>query len=244
MARVGAVKLYQALRSTTELLARCLFQADCPLCLGPPAAGATLCAECLAELPHPAPGCPICAQPLATGGATPCGRCLQQRPHFDKAYACFPYAPPIDRLIRELKYQGRLSHARLLGELVVLAVRRANAPRPDVLIPAPLHIERLRKRGFNQALEIARFCAPALRTPIDHRCLAKTAARPPQAALNARQRRRSPRGAFALRRPPRGAHIAILDDVMTTGSTVNEIARVLKAAGAARVDVWAAARTA
>jgi len=122
-------------------------------------------------------------------------------------------------------------------------VRCESGPWPQVLIPVPLHPSRLGERGYNQALEIARVLARELALPIDNHVCERVAATAPQAGLDEHARRRNIRGAFAVRGPFHWSHVVILDDVVTTGSTVAELARVLRGAGARRVEVWAAART-
>ncbi len=114
---------------------------------------------------------------------------------------------------------------------------------PEVLVPVPLHRARLAERGYNQALEIARVLSRGLGLPVDHGCCERILATLPQAGLDEGARRRNIRGAFSARRPLSWRHLAILDDVVTTGNTVEELARVLRRAGAARIEVWAVART-
>ncbi len=129
---------------------------------------------------------------------------------------------------------------RLLGEL--MARRMAEEERPDCLVPVPLHPTRYWQRGFNQSLEIARFIATRLRLPLRPELCRRTRATPPQRNLNARQRHRNPHGAFAATKATQGLDIAVIDDVMTTGATVREVAETLKRAGAGRVEVWVLAR--
>ena len=175
---------------------------------------------------------------------TVCGRCLARPPAFDRVFAAFPYAPPIDNLVRSLKFGKRLYCARLLGAL--LAVRATSNHAlclPDCFVPIPLHPTHLRRRGFNQSLEITRVLSRRLKMPFDECCLKRVRANVPQTALPAKQRLRNPKGAFALQYAPPGRSIAIIDDVMTTGATANEVARVLKRAGTARVEVWVVGRT-
>ncbi|WJW75722.1 ComF family protein [Thiohalobacter sp. IOR34] len=225
-----------------EALQLRLWVPHCLLCGGPGSDGLDLCSGCRRELPRPAAACPRCATPLPAGtGDRPCGRCLQAPPAFDAARAALLYRPPVDSLITGLKFATRLAHARLLGEL--LAERLAAEPRPDCILPVPLHPARQRQRGFNQAIEIARFSARRLGLPLELDSCRRLRATLPQSGLSSGDRRRNLRGAFGLQRPPAGRHIAILDDVMTTGSTADALARVLKAAGAERVELWVCART-
>ncbi len=228
-----------------DALVAWLFPPSCPTCLGKGEPATDFCRPCFAELPAPARGCPLCAGPVPDDAAagTICGRCLAHTPAFDRAFAAFPYAPPIDGLIRGLKFGKRLHCARLIGTLLATrAAAQSNLSRPDCFVPVPLHLARLRQRGFNQAHEIACVLSRRLDVPLDAHCLKRVRASVPQTALPAKQRLKNPKGAFAPRRAPRGRFVAIVDDVMTTGATVNEAARVLRKAGAVRVEVWVAAR--
>jgi ComF family protein len=146
-------------------------------------------------------------------------------------------------LIGGAKFRGRLSLVRLLGQCLADRVREVDPPRPQVLLPVPLHASRLRTRGYNQALEIARVVGRELFLPIDHASCIRSAATPPQAGLDERARHRNIRGAFLVPGLLPWRHVAILDDVVTTGSTVAELSRVLRKAGVRRIQVWAVART-
>jgi len=211
----------------------------CALC---GATGALLCAPCLAELPALGPACRRCALPLPGDPGGLCGPCLRRPPPFEALTAPFAYAPPLDRLLQALKYRGRLELARPLGERLAESWLEA-APPPDLLLPVPLHPRRLRRRGFNQALELARSAARRGGIPLAPDLLRRVQDTPPQAALDARARRANVRGAFALAAGLGGARrVALVDDVVTTGHTVSELARLLRRAGAEEVQVWAAAR--
>jgi len=170
-----------------------------------------------------------------------CGRC-GDRPPFAATRAAYLYAPPLDRLVQELKFAGRLGHARLLGELLAAHLQAVGTPPPEMVIPVPLHPRRLRTRGYNQARELARPVARRLDVPLcahAARRLRDTAA---QSDLDAAARRRNVRGAFAVDAGVAGRRVALVDDVVTTGNTVTELARALVAAGAERVEVWCLAR--
>ncbi len=169
-----------------------------------------------------------------------CAGCWRRPGFIDGSCIPFAYAYPVDRLIIGLKFNGDLTAAAELAGL--LLPRVAEQPRPDCLIPVPLHPNRLSKRGYNQALEIARPIAAKLNLPID--CSSSVRVRPTatQVGMDARSRRRNVRRVFAVRATVPGSHIAIIDDVVTTGSTVQELARALKRAGVERVQVWAIAR--
>lgn len=142
-----------------------------------------------------------------------------------------------------LKFQGSLHQGRLLGELLVRSLQARALPRPELLVPVPLHSGRIRARGYNQALEIARWVARALALPLDSASCRRMRATAAQSDLPLEERRRNIRGAFTLVRPLGVRHVALLDDVVTSGATVSELTKVLKRAGVARVDVWAVART-
>jgi ComF family protein len=153
----------------------------------------------------------------------------------------FDYRFPIDRLVRRFKFSADLATGAYLGEAIVHAV--ASVPRPDLLVASPASAARLRERGFNPALFLARRVASGLGIAVDPRALAKVRHTPAQAGLDRAARRRNLRGAFAARRRLDGMHVAVVDDVMTTGATLSALAVVLKEAGAARVSGWVVART-
>ena len=138
----------------------------CLLCGAAGAAGLDLCAGCLRDLPRNRTACPRCATPLPLGGTGACARCRAQPPDFDRAFVPFRYQPPVDFLITRLKFGGRLTCARLLGELFAAALAERSDPLPDCIAPVPLHPRRLRERGFNQALELARAAARRCGIPL------------------------------------------------------------------------------
>ncbi len=218
-----------------------LYPPTCVLCGAAGAEGLDLCPGCRADLPRIGACCRHCARPLPQPGI--CGACLTRLPPYTRTVAPFHYAGAIRQLVTGLKFHQQLGHARLLGEL--LAAHLADEPeRPDLLLPVPLHGGRLRERGYNQALELARPVARRLEIPLDARSLVRVRATPPQSDLHERERHRNVRGAFALARPLSARHVALVDDVVTTGSTVAEAARVLLRAGVERVEVWCVAHTA
>lgn len=206
-----------------------------------------ICDGCLAELPWLAGHCLVCALPLPTNGL-PCGDCLKRPPPFTRVEAPWRYDFPVDSLITRFKHQGHWPLGRLLGEL--LAYHLANAfneglPRPQALLPVPLAMPRLRRRGFNQAQMLGRWLSDELRIPLQEGWLQRIEDGPPQQGLDAAARRRNLRRAFALAPDAhvKGLHLALVDDVLTTGTTARVLARLLMRAGAARVDVYCLART-
>ena len=216
-------------------LAAALFGGTCFLCRG--AARAPLCAGCDADLPRLAgPLCPRCA--LASPSGELCGRCLGEAPHYDATVAALAYRFPADALVQALKFRGELALASLFGNLLVQAIPADQTV--DCVIPVPLSSDRLRSRGYNQALEIARHIRPE---KIDLAVCVRQGSAPPQTGLPLEERQRNVRGAFRCTRALAGARVALVDDVMTTGATLDEIAKTLKSSGAARVVNWVAART-
>ncbi len=225
-------------------LGRILLPPRCLVCGQPGADGHDLCAACQQALPWNHACCLRCGLPMAE--PTPaCGRCLRKPPPLDRVLAAFAYAFPIDRLLPRFKFHHDLAAGRELAQAMRAALVPAlDAPgaRPLALIPVPLHPARLRERGYNQALELARPLARAFDLPLLGDGLRRTRATVPQSGLSALARRRNPRGAFALGSGGLPAHVALVDDVMTTGATLHACAKLLRQAGVARVDAWVAAR--
>lgn len=211
----------------------------CALCGAPGLGRFDLCAGCAADLPRIRSACLRCGLPLAADAV--CGRCLRQPPCYEALRAPYLYAPPLAPLITGLKFGNRLYHARLLGQLLEAGIEPAGAS-PDCLLPVPLHPTRLRERGFNQAVEIARPIAARLQVPLDRHSVRRNRMTGAQSSLPARRRGANVRGAFTVTGGCPGRHVVIVDDVVTTGHTVNELARTLRRSGVLRVEVWAVAR--
>jgi ComF family protein len=221
-------------------LTRWLLPLRCLLCGDSGAHGLDLCADCKRELPRNRHCCARCALPLGTP-APLCGECQRHPPPWDAAWAPFRYGWPLDRLESRFKFGADLAAGRVLssvwcGESCPLAL-------PQQLLTVPLHGSRLRQRGYNQVLELARPLARSRRLPLSFDAIERVRCTEAQTELDAVGRRRNVRGAFALREGAvLASHVAVIDDVMTTGATLAECARVLKRAGVQRVDVWALAR--
>ena len=231
--------VYNCLKSLRSIL----YPSRCRLCLAPGLPARELCDDCCAELPWLSHTCPGCALPLpADSKPEHCAECQKRPPHLDHCAALFAYQRPVDHWIQAMKFHQDLTAARLLGELLAEAVPPDTAALPVRILPVPLHRRRLAQRGYNQAREIAR---PLLDRGM---LLAKGKFRRDRAThaqsdLPARQRQANIRGAFSVAGQLEGRHILLIDDVMTTGATLNELARVLKHAGAARVEARVIART-
>lgn len=203
-----------------------------------------ICDHCYRKLPWLRSACTQCALPLAghSGDRLKCGRCLQKMPSFDHSLSLFSYEQEVIRLIHQLKFNEKLVCARLLGGMLTDAIMRHESALPDCILPVPLYRTRLRRRGFNQSIELARPVARAFRLPLETQSVIRHRNTHSQTGLNKKQRRHNIRGAFVTVGSLDYDHVAILDDVVTTTSTVNELANLLKRAGVGRVDVWSIAR--
>ncbi len=209
---------------------------DCLLC-GAQGGPELLCPACIAELPGLPESCPRCALP--SPAAAVCGSCLNHPPHFDATLALWRYEFPCDKLVQALKYRARLALAGFFAR----ALASWPIPEVDLIVPMPLHPRRLAERGFNQALEIARGLARHRCRPIEPRGVLRVKDTLRQTELPYEERAKNVRGAFLCKLDLSGASVAVLDDVMTTGATLNELARALKRAGATRVENFVIART-
>ncbi|PZO05640.1 MAG: amidophosphoribosyltransferase [Lysobacteraceae bacterium] len=221
-----------------QRLGLALLPARCLVCGEPGSRGQDLCGACRTDLPFNRVACARCALPLPVAGI--CGACLRQPPPFTASRAVLIYRFPADQLLPRFKFHGNLAAGRLLSQL--MAEELADAPRPQALVPLPLHPSRLRQRGYDQALELARPLARALGLPLRTDVLRRVRATSPQSELDAASRRHNVRSAFAARTGELPGHVALVDDVMTTGATLAEASRALQRAGVARVDLWVAAR--
>ncbi|MBF0220498.1 MAG: ComF family protein [Gammaproteobacteria bacterium] len=212
-----------------------------------------ICQGCYDELPWNHHHCCRCALPLKvtdTTVAAPlplCGQCQRQPPRFDTLFAPFTYDAALAKLITGLKFSARLSHGRLLGELLAASLQQAwqqqTLAKPQAILAVPLHWRRQQQRGYNQAGEVARYVAARCQIPLASHLCRRQRATAKQTELHARERQRNMRGAFVINpNQPLPQHIAMIDDVVTTGATVRELTIVLKRAGVQRVDVWALAR--
>lgn len=228
----------KAINNWLEIKRR-LFRASCLLCGGKSESG-SLCRGCLADLPYlPESRCPVCALPAIAGNV--CGACLSKPPAYHGTAAALSYSFPIDALIHAFKYQANLALAVPLADLLTQATLTGS--RPDYLVPMPLYSARLRERGFNQALEIARRVSKLTGIALLPNACRRVHDTRPQAATPWKERATNIRGAFACDLNLSGKHIAVIDDVMTTGATMNELAKVLRKQKAAEVECWVVART-
>jgi len=220
-----------------------LFPSTCRLCRAAGLPGLELCSACLAELPWITHSCSRCGLPLPReADITLCFDCIKKQPSVDRCTALFAYRPPVDRWIQDLKFAQDLAAAGFLGELLASRMTPDSAERPAVVVPVPLHRKRLAQRGYNQALEIARSLSQK-GYRLDPGCCQRHKATSAQSDLPASARKGNVRNAFSVSRLLEGRRVLLIDDVMTTGATLNELARTLKSAGAERVEAWVIART-
>ncbi|PJJ98907.1 amidophosphoribosyltransferase [Lysobacteraceae bacterium NML03-0222] len=235
-----------SMRSVIDQLARQLWPPRCLVCgmVGDCAADRELCLACHAALPWNRHACCGCGLPLqaADGGAL-CGACLQRKTRpLEAVHAAFIYAAPLDRLLPRFKFHQSLPAGRLVAGLMADALQDIET-RPEALLPIPLHRARLRQRGYDQALELAKPLSRALGIPLLRSALCRHKATAPQSQLDKHARQRNLRDAFRLASAcPLPRHVALIDDVMTTGATLEAAARILRRAGVARIDAWVAAR--
>jgi len=214
----------------------------CVLC-GLPSGSICICAACKSDMPWTGPHCIQCGLPLDTPRDAICGRCIRKTPQFTRTVCPLQYQFPADRLVQSFKFKRQLAAGRILSQLMCEWAINRGCDRPDMLIPVPLHRLRIIKRGFNQAYELASYVGKVLDIPLLITALRRHRNTKAQSGLSRLQRRKNVRGAFYWHGSIKpGRHVALIDDVMTTGTTVTECARVLKRAGAKRVDVWVAAR--
>ena len=221
----------------TQLYSK-LMPAPCLLC-GIASQQLPLCTDCIADLPHLGHACSRCAMPIDAGKL--CGHCLSQPPEQDYSVSLFPYLDPVDRLIAAFKYHDKLYLSQLFGTLMSEQLQARKLPQ--CLIPIPLYPSRLRQRGYNQSLELAKVLSTQLAIPTSNDYLIRTRNTAPQTSLPFDQRKANIERAFSLQQKTVPDHIALIDDVLTTGHTANAAAKCLRQAGATTIEVWTIART-
>ena len=214
----------------------------CLFCHDQPEYRHGLCQNCWNALPFILGSCcSHCGRALAQAGI--CGQCQQQPPSFDDIAAPLFYETPVDKILCALKYRQQLSFARTAAGVIVDTVLARGQKKPDFLCAVPMTRRALRRRGLNQSAFIARLASRTLGIPVNISLLKKVRNTDQQSALSAKKRRSNLIGVFTCKRRLEGQHIALIDDILTTGATANEVSKVLKLAGAARVDLWVCART-
>ena len=224
-----------------------LFPAGCLLCAASPSQSKNdyLCDDCLADLQNNQHACSLCALPIMEPESTLlCADCLKSPPVFDRCLSAFVYAQPLEWMIQQLKFNEKLSYAPLLSSLMLsyLQEKVVGQLQADAIIPMPLHPKRLKERGFNQSLLLLESIAVEMGIPVDSSSCQRIRDTPHQTGKTAQQRRKNIKGAFQFDNQKGYKHVIIFDDVITTGSSVSELSKVLKRSGIERVDVWSLAR--
>ncbi len=207
-----------------------------------------LCRRCYARLSWLENACEVCALPLAQKpqqGSLLCGACSTRSFNFNRAYAPFIYEDFVRTAVHQFKFNSKLNYGKLLAQLLAQHIVKNNIPTPEILIPVPLYKNRIKQRGFNQALEISKILAKQFDCLVSKQAICRMRETKTQMELPASKRKANVKNAFKMRSVESlsaAKHAVIVDDVMTTGSTVNEVARCVKAAGVSNVDVWCIAR--
>lgn len=226
----------KCLKYKQEIFAsRCLLCSDCIK-----NSHLSICQHCISDLPWQVNGCcPQCGIRSIKGQL--CGHCLKSAPAFDFTRSVFNYEYPLNAILQQYKYGNKLIVAELFGKLLADSISPASLP--DVIIPMPLHPHRLRERGFNQAVEIAKVTGREMKLKLDASICRRTRLSPPQASLPLKQRVKNMRNTFVCDGQLGGLKVALIDDVMTTGASLNALAATVKKAGASTVECWVLART-
>ncbi len=225
------------------MLLNLLLKQACLMCASHDGGDVGICQACLNDLPwHSAAQCPQCA--LISDGLV-CGSCLNSPPSFDATHALFTYHYPADKLLQHYKYKQTLHLANTFASLLIDKKLSPSHTKQkiDLIIPMPMHKTRLKERGFNQALEVARLISKSMQIKLDYTSCQRPKYTPPQASLPLKERIKNIRGVFDCQKNLQSLNIAIVDDVMTTGASLNELASTLKQAGASHVECWVIART-
>ena len=201
-----------------------------------------LCEDCESDLIYNQWACSCCALPLPFDleGAV-CGECLQSPPRQHLAWSAFVYAQPLEWMIQQLKFNGKMAYGQLLGQSAIPFLPSLDAT-PDCIIPVPLHPERLQQRGYNQAYEMLRPLARQLDISLDNTSCRRQKNTSAQSDLDASERRKNIRNAFVFDNVHQYEYVIVFDDVITTGSTIAELVKEIKKQGVKRVDVWSLAR--
>lgn len=239
------IELNQVLSFMLTSLLNIILPNTCHLCLAPTGNTLSLCHTCKNRIITPKNPCQRCARPLPHH-AMPfalCGQCLYQQPHFDNTIALSLYHSPIKEMIIDLKFNGKHLNAKLLSYLFCNKLKQYNQFHiPNALISVPLHYKRLQQRGYNQSYQLARHIAKSLNIPLLPNVIKRSKNTLPQTQLSLVQRKKNVQNAFTCHRLTPYPHIAIVDDVMTTGNTLNSMSHLLKKSGVSTIDAWIMAR--
>ncbi|CEK09907.1 ComF family protein [Legionella hackeliae] len=217
------------------------FPSACVICSQYHRENCAVCKNCMTLLQPLGHACQYCAFPLPDKDFLVCGQCAKVKPAFDKAFVMYQFEEPLRTLLHQYKYNGALYLRKFLVQLILSALPTEKT-KTQCLIPVPLHPQRLRERGFNQAAEFSKHLAKTLKIPCELNLCKKILHTPAQVSLNGKARRNNLRHAFEIKNNAY-RHITLVDDLLTTGSTANELAKLFKRQGVERVDIWCCART-
>lgn len=213
----------------------------CALCSQFHRSNLAVCGSCIELLPTLGIACRLCAYPLPDAHHLVCGRCIKSPPHIDRTFVAYRFEEPLRGLLHNFKYYNGLYLSSFLSDLIVQALPD-ELRKPQCLIPVPMHPKRIKLRGFNQSVILTKSVAKKLRLPFDITSCQKTLNTAPQASLDGKQRQKNLRHAFQTKKIPY-QHVALIDDLLTTGATANELALTLKNSGVKQVELWCCART-
>ncbi len=211
----------------------------CCLCLQPDSGG--FCHRCQDILPWIHSSCQRCGKAMTIPGI--CGQCQNKNIYFDQVVVPFQYKEPVSRHLHQLKYQGQFSIAPSMAKILAAKIIKSGCAFPDVLIPVPLHPNRLRQRGFNQASLIAQHVGKLLGLPLDRQLVSRIRDTPSQTELNAVEREKNMQDAFAVSPGGRYDSVAVIDDIITSGATINAICGKLRDQNYNQISAWAIAKT-
>ena len=244
-------KYFLVRRMQTRTLKESLRQKHCYLCKQTIYKSLPICDACHADLPWNNKACSTCALPLPAltkpTQTIVCGQCLNNEPNYSQCVSLFTYTFPINTLISDFKYNKRRHFGKLMAKMLAIKIAEGLEnkiiPKPDILIPVPLHINRFDTHGFNQSEDICTDLSKHLKTPVDRKSLQRTINTPSQTALSKKERQKNLQQAFQIQKAFNGEVIALVDDVITTGATIEHLSALLLNAGAKEVIVWSLART-
>ena len=220
-----------------------LFPQNCAQCQAPNRLeDHPYCQDCYLELPFQHHSCQQCGQRFAAP-TDYCGRCITNPPHFDACFCPFQYKGAVKAAIQDFKYYEKPETVKQLAQLFIKELESNGVEHPELLIPTPLHTSRLRARGYNQSLLLTKQLSKQLDIPYNSKAIIKNKKTAPQARLKLKERQRNVKNCFQLSTFINAKNVAIIDDVVTTGSTANEIAKILKKNGVDYVHVWGLAHT-
>lgn len=231
---------FETIKARKSMLKILRIPAICPLCAHYHRNCLAICEDCILRLIPIGPACTNCATPLPSKGFLTCGACIKKKPHFDKAWIGYRFEEPLRGLLHRFKYQENLYLGSFLTHLMLKSIPQNF--HTQCLIPIPMHPTRLKERGFNQAQILAKLLGKSLNIPYNIQHCHKIINTAPQATLSGQDRRKNLHKAFAVKPIPY-TKVTLVDDLLTTGSTANALAKILKQNGATEVDIWCCART-